>query len=358
MSCRFECEKTFEWTMEGAARRGWTQWAMAVAMVGSAPERASAGARRIVANPLWDLTPTHGTSVVEDASKSGKTPPAAWPRSQKVTKNPLMRVHERDELENRAVKERAKRRGRRARAVLSLAAVFCLFASSLDACHKVVRHFLAPTALLGAPRNAYGDTNLASVISLVARESERYAECVVRQYDGPQGCRARLNRTVERDLVAHQGAVSSLTASVAAARAAAEDHARSVKLLATVALSSGIEEVERCAGWALAAREAPSPPKVADAGNRTGGGQNDPGGPLARALEGFHEAVRALEGQVEARRRYDEDYLRRGVSMLAVEGSTPQILRSVPFLSSLETLGVKVSPKNIYIAPPELPRQN
>ena len=108
----------------------------------------------------------------------------------------------------------------------------------------------------------------------------------------------------------------------------------------------------------LAAREAPSPPKVADAGNRTGGGQNDPGGPLARALEGFHEAVRALEGQVEARRRYDEDYLRRGVSMLAVEGSTPQILRSVPFLSSLETLGVKVSPKNIYIAPPELPRQN
>ena len=66
----------------------------------------------------------------------------------------------------------------------------------------------------------------------------------------------------------------------------------------------------------------------------------------------------ALEGQVEARRRYDEDYLRRGVSMLAVEGSTPQILRSVPFLSSLETLGVKVSPKNIYIAPPELPRQN
>ena len=328
---------------------------MAVAMVGSAPERSSAGARRIVANPLWDLTPTHGTSV-EDASKSGKTPPAAWPRSQKVTKNPLMRVHERDELENRAVKERAKRRGRRARAVLSLAAVFCLFASSLDACHKVVRHFLlAPTALLG---DAYGDTNLASVISLVARESERYAECVVRQYDGPQGCRARLNRTVERDLVAHQGAVSSLTASVAAVRAAAEDHARSVKLLATVALSSGIEEVERCAGWALAAREAPSPPKVADAGNRTGGGQNDPGGPLARALEGFHEAVRALEGQVEARRRYDEDYLRRGVSMLAVEGSTPQILRSVPFLSSLETLGVKVSPKNIYIAPPELPRQN
>ena len=148
---------------------------MAVAMVGSAPERSSAGARRIVANLLWDLTPTHGTSV-EDASKSGKTPPAAWPRSQKVTKNPLMRVHERDELENRAVKERAKRRGRRARAVLSLAAVFCLFASSLDACHKVVRHFLAPTALLGAPRNAYGDTNLASVISLVARESERYAE--------------------------------------------------------------------------------------------------------------------------------------------------------------------------------------
>lgn len=246
---------------------------MAVAMVGSAPERSSAGARRIVANPLWDLTPTHGTSV-EDASKSGKTPPAAWPRSQKVTKNPLMRVHERDELENRAVKERAKRRGRRARAVLSLAAVFCLFASSLDACHKVVRHFLlAPTALLG---DAYGDTNLASVISLVARESERYAECVVRQYDGPQGCRARLNRTVERDLVAHQGAVSSLTASVAAARAAAEDHARSVKLLATVALSSGIEEVERCAGWALAAREAPSPPKVADAGNRTGGGQKIP----------------------------------------------------------------------------------
>ena len=88
------------------------------------------------------------------------------------------------------------------------------------------------------------------------------------------------------------------------------------------------------------------------------GGTKDPGGPLARALEGFHEAVRALEGQVEARRRYDEDYLRRGVSMLAVEGSTPQILRSVPFLSSLETLGVKVSPKNIYIAPPELPRQN
>ena len=84
---------------------------------------------------------------------------------------------------------------------LSLAALFCLFATSLNCCEKFVRHF-AGRAQVGHGEDLFAQDveELKSFLSFVSEEKMAYEQCIDRQFHSPGGCHNTLNHSAAADM--------------------------------------------------------------------------------------------------------------------------------------------------------------